>query len=201
MEKACGGCDLADIRQEIAAALVDDGIKGIVLDIDSPGGTVTGVEETAGMIESARAVMPIIAHTSGMACSAAYWIGSAASALYVEPSAVVGSIGVYMAMLDTSRAMDAAGVKVDLIKSTDSPLKAAGFPGTSLTDAQRADLQAGVDHIYAKFSAAVSRNRPKAGRETMQGQTFFGDQAAANGLADSIASLDQTIRDVERLAN
>jgi protease-4 len=121
-----------------------------------------------------------------MMCSAAYWLASGASAIVATPSADVGSIGVYLPVLDVTGYYDNLGVKVELLKSGD--LKAPGFPGTSLSDAQRADLQAGVDAVYGMFTRHVKAHR-RTGDEAMRGQSMMGEQAHAVGLVDSLGML------------
>ena len=105
--------------QQFSAALhqllADDTVGQILVDIDSPGGSVYGVAELADEIQSARAQKPVIAIANSLAASAAYWIGACASEFYVTPGGEVGSIGVWQAHQDYSRAMDEAGVTTTLI--------------------------------------------------------------------------------------
>ena len=84
-------------------AAADSSIGAIVLNIDSPGGSVYGVEELADKIYKARGTKPVYAVANSLAASAAYWIGSAASQLYVTPSGEVGSIGVLAALYAPGR--------------------------------------------------------------------------------------------------
>jgi signal peptide peptidase SppA len=173
----------------------DEEIETIVVDISSPGGTVTGVEEAA--LALSRSSKKTVAYTETEAASAAYWIGSSADRFVATPSATVGSIGVYMAIPDYSKAFEAAGVRMDVIKS--GTLKGAGIPGTSLSDAQRADLQAQVEAIHADFKAAVRGKRKMAKDEDMEGQVFSGKEAARKGLVTGLGSnLRSLIADLNR---
>jgi len=199
MERSCGGCDLSQVKGWIGQAIRNPAVRGIVLSIDSPGGSVNGTEELAAFVRDMRAVKPIVAHVAGMACSAAQYIAAGASAIYCEPSATLGSIGVYMALLDDSRRMEMEGYKVNLIRSSDTPFKAAGHPGIPLSDEQRAQMQEQIDHIFAKFTAFMRANRPGISDDAMRGQTFDGTQAVQVRLADSIATLEQAISDVRRM--
>ena len=143
----------------------------------------------------ARSNKKTIAFTDTEAASAAYWIGSAADRFVATPSATVGSIGVYMAIPDYSKAFEMQGVKMDVIKS--GSLKGAGIPGTSLTDAQRADLQAQVEAIHADFKANVRSKRSLVKDEDMEGQVFSGRQAAGKGLVTGLAtSLAQIVSEL-----
>ncbi len=197
MDRLCSDAtDVEDVQAALQKAAESPDVAGVVLDINSPGGSVLGVEETAAMV--AGLGKPSIAYIGGLGCSAAYYIAAGASAIYADPSSIVGSIGVYSAMLDQTRRYEQAGVKVDVIKSEGSPLKGAGIPGTSLSPEQRAAMQDQVDHIYSKFAGFVkSRRRVKA--EALNGGDWTGDKAKELGLVDSLASLQTAIRDVARI--
>ena len=104
--------------------LIDDTVGQILIDIDSPGGSVYGVAELADEIQSARSQKPIVAVANSLAASAAYWIGCSANEFYVTPGGEVGSIGVWQAHQDYSRALDEEGVKTTLISEASSRLKA-----------------------------------------------------------------------------
>jgi signal peptide peptidase SppA len=181
-----GSVDVEDIRETLALAMEDETVKGIVLDFDSPGGVVTGVPELAEYVAECSKEKPIVAFTDSMMCSAAYWLAAGASAVVASPSSEVGSIGVYLPVMDVTGAFDQMGIKMDVIKSGD--LKAAGFPGTSLTDDQRADLQAGVDDVAAMFKGHVSAHR-KVDAGAMRGQGVMGASGVKSGLLDSVGML------------
>jgi protease-4 len=182
LETACGGCDLNAVASGLDLALADESVQQIILHINSPGGTVTGTPELANRIAAAAKLKPIIAFTDTQCCSAAYWLASQCSAVFAAPSAEVGSIGVYMALLDESAALEKEGVKVNVIKA--GKYKTAGAPFQALTDEERAMFQKDVDAIYAKFTAAIRATRPGVTTETMQGQTFSGEDAVEAGLTD-----------------
>lgn len=190
LDELFGSVDVDGVRAIVAAAIDDPTITAIVLDFDSPGGIVTGVPEAAAFIAEASKEKPIVAFTDSLMCSAAYWLASGAGAILATPSAEVGSVGVYLPVLDLSGYYASQGVAVDLIKSGD--LKAAGYPGTKLTDVQRADLQAGVDDIHADFVAAV-----KAGRavddKALRGQSMMGARALDAGLVDDLGELSDAV--------
>lgn len=179
----------------IQNAVADPAVKAIVLNVSSPGGYVTGTGELANVVAEAAKQKPIIAHTSTLMASAAYWISAGASLIYATPSATVGSIGVFTTHLDMSRAYANAGMDLQIFKSGD--MKAAGIGGTSLTDAQKANLQADIDAIGVDFRAWVSANRLAVLPEAMDGRAMSGKAAftAQNGLVDSLADLKAAIRD------
>lgn len=200
MEKISGGVDVEDVGELLNLALADPDVQAIVMNIDSPGGSVEGTEDLAERVRTAS--KPVFAAVHGMACSAAYWVASQCDAIYASPSATVGSIGVYLPILDQSRAYEMDGLRVDLVKSSQTPLKAAGFPGTSLTDAQRADFQSSVDAVYARFVAAVRGKRRMVADEAIKGGTFFGFQAQDVGLVDSVRTdaLEAAVKDAPQWA-
>jgi len=179
MERGMGAVDTLDIYDELIEAAGDDTIKGIFLDIDSPGGTVNGTPELAEFVRAYN--KPVAAFTRGMMASAAYYIGGAADVVMATPSAEVGSVGVIYPFIDSSEAYAQEGLKVDLI--TAGKHKGAGFDGTSLTDEQRALMQADVDLVHGEFMDFVTRTRDIA-EEDMEGQTFTGNQAKENGMVD-----------------
>jgi protease-4 len=188
METDCGGLDLNDTEKTLREAQADPRVQGIVLHFNSPGGTVTGIPELASLIRTISETKPVIAFTDAQCCSAAYWLASACDSLVVTPTADVGSIGVYSALVDESAAWAQEGYKLELMKA--GKHKAMGIPGLPLAPEDRALIQAEVDSIYAMFTADVVANRARNGatvaEDTMQGQTFMGGTAVAVGLADRV---------------
>jgi protease-4 len=193
-EKSCfGGCDLADVDRALALAAADRKVERIVLNMNTPGGSVTGVPETAARVARLAETKEVRAYCDALCASAGYYIASQADHIAAAPSAVLGSIGVYCAVLDRTRELEIKGIKVQLIKA--GKWKAMGAAFQPLTDEERAILQASVDEIYRDFTGAVTSRRPGVGSDTMQGQTFRGTRAAAAGLCDEItsASLDEYV--------
>jgi signal peptide peptidase SppA len=180
--KWAGAVDVADVAIDLAEAEASKKVRGIIMDIDSPGGMVAGTPELAARI--AEVTKPCYAFSNGLIASAAYWLASACDGIFTTVSAQSGSIGVYMAVYDESQAYEQAGIKVELIKA--GTLKGLGYPGTSMTEAGRAYLQERVNEIYSMFKAQVKANRPEVSEETMQGQVFLGAQAEKRGLIDAV---------------
>ena len=110
--KISGGISTYHVQEQFSAAMADPKVRGILLNIDSPGGGIDGTADLAGMIHSARGEKPVVAFTDGVMASAAYWIGSAADAVYISgDTSQVGSIGVVAAHMDISKAEEMIGVK------------------------------------------------------------------------------------------
>lgn len=193
--ESSGAMSVQRITQRLRAALADATVGAIVLDVDSPGGGVPGVEELAAEIFAARGSKPIIAQANTLAASAAYWIASAADELVVSPSGLVGSIGVYAAHVDWSQALEQEGLKVSLISA--GKYKVEGNPYEPLGDEARASWQTRVDETYDAFTKAVARHR---GVKQSAVQAGFGEgrvvgarEALRLGMADRVATLDETI--------
>jgi signal peptide peptidase SppA len=183
LEKMMGAVDVADISEAVDAFAASPDVNSIALQISSPGGTVTGVEELANKVRNLQ--KPTMAYTDSEMASAAYWIGSATDKVVASPSSTVGSIGVYLAIPDYSKAAEMAGIKMVVLKS--GKFKGAGIEGTSLNADQVSNLQASVDGIHADFKAAVNAKRKMVQADSMEGQTFSGKQAASNGLVGALA--------------
>jgi ClpP class serine protease len=138
--------------------------------------------------------MHTLAYTDELMASAAMWLSAGCGAIYASQTAKVGSIGVYMAFLDQSRAMEMQGLKVELIKA--GRLKGMGMPGTELTDEMRDMLQEEVDKVYGWFTSHVQAHR-YVGFDSMQGQAFFGEDAVGRGLVDRIGSRADAVRELK----
>jgi signal peptide peptidase SppA len=191
LEKMMGAVDVADLSDAVDAFAANPEVEKVAFQISSPGGTVTGVEELANKIRGLG--KPTLAYTDSEMASAAYWLGSAADRVVSSPSATVGSVGVYIAIPDYSAAAEMAGIKMVVIKS--GKFKGAGIEGTTLDEGQMANLQESVDEIHSEFKAAVLMKRKMVKAEAMEGQTFSGKQAAAQGLVTGLAdSFSEALR-------
>ena len=186
-------CD--SISAALSEALNDPAVKRILLDIDSPGGSVAGVIELADEIFAARSKKPIVAVANSLAASAAYWIGSQATKMYVSPGAEVGSIGVYMQHKDATKAMADAGINITLVSA--GRFKTEGNPFSALDPNAQAFMQSRVDDYYRAFVGAVARGRgvpPSKVRGGMgQGRVLGADQALAEKMVDGIATLAEVL--------
>ncbi len=180
-----------DTYQSIGEAfdevVADESVKGIVFELNSPGGVVDGVSDLAAKIASHRGEKPmgIVAHTSGEMCSAAYWIGSACEHVYASESASLGSIGVLCVFRKTSN--DA----VTVVRSTLSPNKAP----TPDTAQGRSQIEKELDALAKVFISTVAQNRGVDTETVMnnfgQGDVFVGVDAVNAGLADAVMTLDE----------
>lgn len=190
-----GGTNAEDFARAVTAAREDSGVKAVVLDVDSPGGTTAMVDEAAQAVFDARGSKPIIAQVSATAASAAYWIAAAADEIVVTPSGAVGSIGVYTVHEDVSAKLAAEGVKPTLVAA--GRYKGEGAPFAELGDDARADLQRRVDTVYAQFVDRVAQGRGVTSASVRdgfgQGRMVLAAAAVREGMADRVATLDQTL--------
>ena len=190
-----GGTSIERLTAQFRAAMNDERVKAIIFDVDSPGGSVEGVMELASEIFNARKQKPSIAVANAQAASAAYWLASSAGELVVTPSGQVGSIGVYVAHQDESKALENDGIRITLISA--GKYKTEGNPSEPLGDEARASLQGKVDAYYGMFVKGVSQNRgasQAAVREGFgQGRMVLAADAVKQNMADRVATLDDVL--------
>ncbi|WP_319525675.1 signal peptide peptidase SppA [uncultured Desulfosarcina sp.] len=190
-----GGTPLSVLNRVLSAALDDDDVEAILLDIDSPGGQVSGTDAFSDLVYSAREQKPVVAFANGTMASAAYWIGSAADRVIVERTAQVGSIGILYMHNDWSKYDADLGIKVTVISA--GKYKAVGNNAEPLSDEARAIIQAELDQIYNLFIETVARNRgvdAGAVRSDMaDGRVFIGQQAVDTGLADDTGTFNDAL--------
>lgn len=191
-----GGTSLLRFAAAFRLALADPSVKAILIDVDSPGGGVEGVDELSKEIFQARGVKPIVAMADPLAASAAYYLASAADELVVMPSGSVGSIGVVTEYLDDSEAVKLGGFSRTIVAQ---PEHKAEFWG-ALTDEAKARLEDVVGQYYAMFKKAVARNRgiPVADVERKYGEIGPGrlltaQEALKVGMVDRIATFEDTV--------
>ena len=187
-----GATGSEDIGAAIREAAGRDDIKAVFLHIDSPGGTVAGTPELADAVAALDKKKPVYAFSSGLMCSAAYWVASQARAIYATPSAQVGSIGVVQAVIDNSAALDKAGIRVEVFSV--GKYKAMGAPGTPLTDDQRELISSNLEEIAGEFHAAVLAKGRAIPADAMEGQTFSGKQAQRHNLAGMVPDRAEAMR-------
>jgi signal peptide peptidase SppA len=194
------GTSLERYSRAFQQAVDDPRVSGIVMDIDSPGGEVFGVPEFGDQVRAARGKKPIVAVANSLAASAAYWLGTQAGELVVTPSSQVGSIGVWAAHTEFSRADDAAGVTTTVIRSGKFKYEANEFE--PLSEDARAHIQEMCDDYYGMFLAAVAKGRA-VGVATVrnafgQGRVVGAREAVRLGMADRVGTLQETVDRVAR---
>ena len=165
-------------------------INKIILDVESPGGVVAGVSECAEAIHEVSKKKKIIAFSSGMMCSAAYWLAAACSEIVVTKTSEIGSIGVRIRHIEYSKLDEEAGVKITEIGSGE--WKTFGSDSRPLTDKEIEKFQSIVDDLADMFFEAIAGYRSMDVKtiKAMEADVFFGEKAVENGLADRVGVLD-----------
>lgn len=167
----------------------DPNVERIILHTNSPGGLVSGCFDAADAIYALREQKPLIALADETALSAAYALASATDEIVVARTGQVGSVGVMAAYTEFSRALDSAGITVNLVFAGDR--KADGHPSQPLSEEARARAQTRLDQSYDLFVSTVARNRGMS-EEAIRGTEadfFTSQEAVQNGLADTVGSL------------
>jgi len=196
MVQYSGGTSTEMFGQWFDEAMADSSISSIVLDVDSPGGSVYGIAELSRKIYNARGKKPIIAVANSLMASAAYWVASAADEIHVSPGGEVGSIGVIAVHVDRSGANEKAGIKVNYVTAGD--YKAEGNPDEPLQDEALGYMQSRVNDYYSMFVSDVARNRKVSTSEVLskfgQGRVVGADMAIKQGMADKKSSFEFVLR-------
>ena len=195
MAESSGGTSTERFGQEFRQAVNNPQVSAIVVDVESPGGSVYGIPELAGEMFKARGTKPIVAVANSMAASAAYWLATAADEVVVTPSGEVGSIGVFAAHHDLSQYYEREGVKTTLIAA--GKFKTEANPYEPLTEEAMAAIQESVDDYYQEFVSAVARHRGVGVSDVRggfgEGRVVTAKRALKLGMVDRIDTLEGTI--------
>ncbi len=189
----CGGTTVARLATDITTAIDDPSIRAVVLDIDSPGGQVTGINELADQIYAARGTKRIVAYGGGGLASGAYWLASACDEIVIDDTAQVGSIGVvatYRMIKDDERVQT-----IELVSSR-SPNKR---PDMTSADGQAKALES-IDAMSDVFIERVARNLGMSEDAVVKagdsGGVLIGRHAVEAGLANRLGNLEGVISEL-----
>ncbi|PZV33730.1 signal peptide peptidase SppA [Mesorhizobium kowhaii] len=169
-------------------------VKGVILSIDSPGGTTVGGESIYEEVRKLAADKPVVAEVGTLAASAGYMIASAADHIVARKTSIVGSIGVLIQYPDVSGLMDKLGVKLEEVKS--SPLKASPSPFKPTNDEERAMVRKLILDSYDWFVGIVAERRKMTREQALalaDGSIFTGRQGVANGLIDAVGGETEAV--------
>jgi len=183
------------IAAQVQQAANDPAIGAIVLDIDSPGGTVYGLTSASERIFAQRGKKPLIALSNGLMASAAYFLGSAADEIVSDPDGEVGSIGSVMVHIDYTEYLKKEGIQATVIRSDEKKFK--GSPYESLDDGTKQEFQDTVNRYAAMFISKVSQHRgvtESVIREKFgQGGVLSPLEAKNVGMIDRIGTMDSVL--------
>ncbi|RYD50981.1 MAG: signal peptide peptidase SppA [Sphingobacteriales bacterium] len=180
----------------------NDRVKAVVLRVNSPGGSARASEIILRELQLLQKTKKLVVSMGDVAASGGYYISASADSIFVQPTTLTGSIGVFGMLFNASELLtQKLGVTFDVVKNAPyADFPAAGRP---LNDAERLRMQRGVDTIYALFKSrvAVGRKLPEAQVDSLaQGRVWMGRDAVANGLADRIGGLPEAIQAAAKLA-
>ena len=181
------------IEKAFSRGMLDPGVRGIALIIDSPGGTVAGCFDAVDRMLESRTGKPVRAFAAEMACSAAYAIAIVADTITVSRTGCVGSVGVVTSHMDFSKFYEDLGIKITFIHA--GKHKVDGNSAQPLKDDVKGRIQAHVDELYGIFVAYVAENRgmeEAAVRET-EALVYSASEALEVGFADAIGKLDEEL--------
>lgn len=183
--------ELLERLERIAKA---ERVKGVILWVNSPGGTTAGGEALYEAVRRLAGEKPVVAQVGTLAASAGYMIASAADHVVARQSSIVGSIGVLVQYPDMTGLMEMMGVKLEGVKS--SPLKAEPSPFSPTTDEERAMIRALVMDSYDWFVGLVEERRPLSRAEALavaDGSIFTGRQALQRKLVDALGGEEKAV--------
>jgi capsid assembly protease len=197
LTRISGGTSTQIAGEMLAEAAQTSGVEAVLLEIDSPGGQVDGVQQLAQQVAQLRADgRRVAAWINGVGASGAYWIASAAERIYLaDETTMVGSIGVVATHMDVSKREDSLGIKTTEI--TAGKYKRIASAYAPLSKEGRATIQEQVDAIYSVFVESVAAGRGVTVDRVLtgmaDGRVFIGRAAIAAGLADGVAGFDALV--------
>lgn len=183
--------DLLDLLEEVRES---NAVKGVILAVDSPGGTTAGGEAIYEAVRKLAAEKPVVAQVGTLAASAGYMIASASDHIVARQSSIVGSIGVLIQFPNFTGLMDKVGITLDEVKS--SPLKAEPSPFNPTTEEERAMVRSLIMDSYDWFVGLVSERRKLSKTEVLtlaDGSIFTGRQALSKKLIDALGGEKEAI--------
>jgi protease-4 len=195
-----GSVELMDLIVRMANS---ERVKGIILNVDSPGGQAAGTADLAKTIRAVTAVKPVIAIIAdGMAASAGYWIASAAQEIYVtQPTDQVGSIGAYQTVVDLTDYYAKAGILVKDVYAPQSDDKNGTFREAVAGDesSMKEDLRFLVEHFISNVKANRGGRLRMEEKEPFTGKMYYAAQAQKIGLIDGVKPFPAVVKRIEQL--
>ncbi|MBI5743658.1 MAG: signal peptide peptidase SppA [Elusimicrobia bacterium] len=184
------------IARKIAEVAAEKEVKAVVLDINTPGGSVGAVQEIYSVIRRAKleTKKPFIARFGEVSASGGYYVASACDLIVAQPGTITGSIGVIFSVANFEGLMKKVGFKSEAIKS--GKFKDIGSPTREMTPEERRLLQGMIDDSYAQFVAAVAEGRKMPEDKVKllaDGRIYTGRQGLENGLVDKLGDLQDAL--------
>jgi protease-4 len=181
------GTSTSMARRQIRNAVNNPNVNAIMLMIDSPGGQAAGTQELADDVLAASRQKPVTAFIEDLGASAAFWIASQANQVFANATALVGAVGTFTVIEDSSEMADKLGVKVHVIKAGE--FKGAGAPGTPVTEEQISEIQRIVNTLNGFFVEGIASGRGMSLEQASKiadGRVHVGREAQTLGLIDGV---------------
>lgn len=199
-----GESTVSRVREQLDRARNDSAVRGLLVRINSPGGTATASDIVYRELldfKQERGV-PVVAQLMGLATSGGYYVAMASDRLFALPTTVTGSIGVRFSGVNVSGLMEKLGIEDQTLTAGEH--KDAGSPLRPMTGEERAQIQSILDDLHDRFKAVVAAGRSALDAQQIaalaDGRVFSAVQAQANGLVDGIGYLRDAVAEIERRA-
>lgn len=183
------------LQRAFAAAAADKGVKSVLLDVNSPGGSVAGIQDTVDSLQALRASKPVSTFAGDLMASAGYWLGSSTDHITSTKMSTVGSIGVIGTHVEVSKMLEQQGITPTVLRAGEHKALASQYE--PLSDKARAQMQDRLDAVYTQFVDHVANARgvsyPVAHSKMANGKEFFGEAALSAGLVDSIGKFPDAL--------
>ncbi len=194
--------DSREAMEDIVRFKEDGGIRGVIVRVNSPGGSVAPTQEIFRELKKLGTRKKVYVSMGSVCASGGYYIATAGEKIYANPSTITGSIGVIMEQMVVEELLKKIGLQTNTIKSGE--LKDVGSPFRKMKDEERAYLQAIMDSIHDQFIRDAAEGRKMAVekmRNLADGRIFTGIQAKQAGLVDTIGTFYDTVDDLKRALN
>lgn len=183
------------LQRAFAEAAADKNVKSVLLDVNSPGGSVAGIMDTVDSLQTLRAAKPVNTFAGDLMASAGYWLGSTTDHVTSTKMSTVGSIGVIGTHIEVSKMLEKEGVTPTVLRAGEHKALASQYE--PLSDKARAQMQDRLDAVYTQFVDHVANARgvsyPVAHSKMANGKEFFGEAALSAGLVDSIGKFPDAL--------
>ena len=196
--QAFGLTTYPSLQRRFAQAAQDESVKRVLLDVNSGGGAVSGLSDTAAVLAELRAAKPVRTYAGDSCCSAAYWLGSASDKLGMSAGGTIGSIGVIAVHISEKEAAEREGYRPTVMRS--GAKKHLGHSLEDFTPEAQAEMQRHMDFVHSRFIQAVAENRKldlSAAMEISDGRVFLGSEGVAMRLADESTTFHKFLADFE----
>ncbi|KOS06595.1 protease IV [Flavobacterium akiainvivens] len=189
------------IRRAFKEALADDGVKAIVLRVDSPGGSALTSELIWREVELAKKRKPVVVSMGNYAASGGYYISCGADRIFAEPNTITGSIGVFGALPNLTGLANKVGIHAEEVSTHANATGYSVF--TPLKESTRGYITEDIEDVYQTFVSRVAAGRkmsPEAVDAIAQGRVWSGSEALKVGLVDELGGLDKAVAHAAKLA-